>query len=209
MKKITILLLIFASVSTGYSQIVTPFTPSSRDENGKRIYVNPQENYRRTSISAGYGYGSMQMPRRGIFSGVGIFSLSIGHEITPWLELEFPFMLGFAKNSGSKDSWYMFMPSVRINWMRNKWLALYSKAGIGMGLHTCDQSFGGNVATDRGVVPWQLSPVGLEIGKGRLNLFVEGGRGYRGFLVVGLKFKLGSGSGSSARQWNGIVYPPM
>ena len=206
--KIIGLLLVITGISAGYAQMVTPFTPASRDENGKRIYVNPQENYRRTSLSAGYGYGSIPMPRRGVFSGVGIFSLSIGHEITPWLELEFPIMLGFAKNEyvGSKDSWYMFMPGMRINWMRNNWLALYSKASIGMALHTCDQLFGGSMANDRGVVPWQLSPIGCEIGKGWLNLFVEGGYGYRGFLVVGLKFKLGSGN-ASRLDW--IVYPPM
>ena len=244
-RKLLIFLSFIAGISAGYSQIVTPFTPSSRDENGKRVYVKPQENYRRTSLSIGYGYGSLTMmdwyanknaetvnvgnlPVNGeLTSRAGMFSFGIGREINPWLEFEFSFMLGFAEGkftnyigypeANYKETWYVFMPGMRINWMRNNWLAVYSKASAGMALHRRDE-FTSVHSTDRppsrkgndkGALAWHLSPVGIEAGKGCVNFFVEGGYGYRGFVFAGLKFKLGSGSGGSGRQWDSIVYPPM
>ena len=238
-KKLLIFLLLTACVSVGYSQIVTPFTPAGRDDNGKRIYVKPQENYRRTSLSIGYGgYGSVTMRNwysnknaKSVNGGnnlidcrltslIGTFSLSIGYEVNPWLEIEFPFMVALSQGEFKgtnysvakyNDYWYMFMPGMRINWMRNNWLALYSKANIGMTLHRRDESRGrgSTTANDKGGIAWQLSPAGIEIGTGCVNFFVEGGYGYRGFAFAGIKFKLGDGGGGgSSSQWERIVYPP-
>ena len=233
-KKIVTLLLIFAGISCGYAQMVTPFTPAQRGEDGKRVYVKPQTNYRRSSISIGYGYGSVTMidryanklaesvnvlnfEKKGeLKTRTGTFSVSYGHEFTPWLEIDFPVLISVAQGEFASgvispdaqppylydDLWITFMPSVRINWLRNEWFSFYTKAGVGFSMmsrwETDNKDYRNKVA-----LAWQVSPVGVEFGKNWFNFFMEGGYGYAGYVHAGIKFKFGDGPKAAARAAEG------
>ena len=221
--KIVILLLTVAGISCGYAQMVTPFTPAQRGEDGKRVYVKPQTDYKRSSISIGYGYGSITMTnwtanrvaKSKSFGGenmkkvgelnsrTGTFSFSYGFEFNPWLEIDFPIIISVGSGefiSGTNqavsppynyyDTWAYIMPTARINWLRNEWFALYTKAGIGGGALNRWES-DDKTLTYWPVFAWQVTPVGVEFGKNWFNFFIEGGYGYTGLVQAGFKFKFG------------------
>lgn len=232
------------SAGEAYAQrgrTVTPFTPRITDSTGKKVYVQPQEVRRsRIAITLGYGYSPVTSydsyankrfpffynnathqsdPPGHITSCFGTISLGINYEITPWLELNIPFVYSHSKgwqvstaadgainrSDGQKDDWVTILPNLRINWMRNNWISIYTRAGVGAGIGTrwvsVDQD-----QTTKAVFAYQVSPVGVEMGKGNLCFYVEGGYGYTGMVMAGIKLKVGkvlkSGKVSTGRHVN-------
>lgn len=138
-----------------------------------------------------------------ITSSLGTISIGFNYEINPWLELNIPFV--YSSNKGKqpyimpngvdesgelKDDWVSLLPSLKINWMRNNWLSLYTRVGVGVSFAnrwvTVDQDMTSKVA-----LAYQISPIGVEMGKGRFNFFIEGGYGHVGMVTAGIKFKVG------------------
>lgn len=215
------------SVTGAWAQggrIVTPFTPRVADATGKRVYVQPgNEPQSRIAVTLSYGYGAVtsldwyankrfpffynnsrtqEGPAGRITSSFGTVSLGFNYEVTPWLELNIPFV--YSHNRGwqefswggqnlsgyLKDDWVTLLPNLKINWMRNHWLSLYTRAGIGIGVGnrwvSVDQD-----QTTKALLGYQISPLGVEMGKGKLSFFVEGGYGFTGYVTAGLKLKVG------------------
>lgn len=134
-----------------------------------------------------------------ITGSLGTLSVGFNYEINPWLELNIPFVYSHNKGrqefrnvtkTGQKDDWFTILPSLRINWVRNNWLSVYTRAGVGVGLGNrwvsvdVDQSA-------KAIFAYQISPVGVEMGKGRFCFFVEGGYGFTGAVTGGIKLKVG------------------
>lgn len=222
-----LLLLGGAALSLGAARaqngrLITPFTPRVADSTGKKVYVQPQEVRRsRIAITFGYGYSPVtsydsyanaRFPfmennapnAQGVSAGhitscFGTVSFGINYEITPWLELNVPFV--YSHNNGRQefrdreknnqtDDWFTLLPSLRVNWLRNNWISLYTRAGIGLGLGnrwvSVDQD-----QSAKAIFGWQVSPLGVEMGKGNFCFFVEGGYGFTGVVSAGIKLKVG------------------
>ncbi len=84
-------------------------------------------------------------PQGEIKSTAGPIMVGFSYEFMPWLELNVP--IYYQHNSGkqykdagsnsmwgdSKDDMFGILPNVRINWLRNNWLSVYSRAGVALG----------------------------------------------------------------------------
>lgn len=235
---------ILFSAAGAYAQrgrVVTPFTPRVTDSTGKRVYVQPQEKrHSRIAITLGYGYSPVTSynsyanarfpfifnnagnnsnvtyePGR-ISSNFGTINIGFSYEITPWLELNIPFVYSQNKgtqpwhptptqdeSAGLKDNWATLLPNLRINWVRNNWLSVYSRVGVGIGIGTRWVSVDQDQST-KCVFAYQISPVGVEMGAGKCCFFIEGGYGYTGVVTAGIKLKVGkvlkNGKTSTGRQ---------
>lgn len=214
---------------------ITPFTPRVTDSTGKKVYVQPQKVRKsRIAVTFGYGYSPVtsydsyankcfpfmennspvakDVPAGHITGNFGTVSVGVNYEITPWLELNIPFVYSHnngrqefrdRERTGMKDDWFTIIPNLRINWVRNNWLSVYTRAGVGVGLGnrwvSVDQDQSG-----KAVFAWQVSPGGIEMGKGNFCFFVEGGYGYTGAVTAGIKLKVGKvlkdGRTSTGRQ---------
>ncbi len=190
----------------------------------------------RIAITFGYGYSAVtsydsyangifpftennspsaqNVPAGHITGSLGTISVGFNYEINPWLELNIPFVYSHnngrqefreATRTGQKDDWFTILPTLRINWVRNNWLSVYTRAGIGIGLGnrwvSVDQD-----QSAKAIFAYQISPVGVEMGKGRCCFFVEGGYGFTGAVTAGIKLKVGKvlkdGRTSTGRQVN-------
>lgn len=216
---------------------ITPFTPRVTDSTGKKVYVQPQKVRKsRIAVTFGYGYSAVtsydsyankrfpfvhnnfpnaqNVPPGHITGSIGTISIGFNYEITPWLELNVPFVYSHNSgrqefrqetNTGQKDNWVTLLPNLRINWMRNNWLSVYSRVGVGLGLGNRWVSVDQDQST-KAIFAYQVSPVGIEMGKGNFCFFVEGGYGFTGAVTAGIKLKVGkllkSGKMSTGRQVN-------
>lgn len=145
---------------------------------------------------------AVSYPDGDITSTMGSISLGVNWEINPWLELNVPFVFshstgrqevligGYDRSGGFKDNWYVLLPSMRINWMRNNWISIYSRVGIGCGFGNRWTSIEADQATQF-IFAWQASPIGVEMGTGWFNFFIEGGYGFTGVATAGVKMKIG------------------
>lgn len=228
------MLLLVAAIPVGAiaQRTITPFTPRVTDEQGRKVYIQPQENPQsKIAVTLGYGFmpvtardgfsadrfpfhysgqgASVSYPDGDVTSTLGSISLGVNWEINPWLELNIPLLFShstgrqeflvpvpgdpgqfYDKSGKFEDKWFVLLPNVRINWMRNSWLSLYTRAGIGCGIGNRWFSIDADEAT-KFVFAWQFSPVGVEMGKGRFNFYVEGGYGFTGVVTAGIKLKVG------------------
>lgn len=94
--------------------------------------------------------------------------------------------------TGSSD-YYTFMGRFNHTWLKSEWVRLYYTAAFGFTIihdkaeieakykpvDNSDNSFH---------VAFQLTPVGIEIGK-TFSVFAEGGLGYNGLVAAGLSYK--------------------
>lgn len=225
--KSMLLVLAGAAFSAGgaYAQkgrTVTPFTPRVTDSTGRKVYVQPQEKkLPRIAVTFGYGYSAVtsydsyankrfpfmennspnaqNVPEGHITGSLGTISVGFNYEITPWLELNIPFVYSHntgrqefrqVSQTGQKDNWFTILPNLRINWVRNNWLSVYTRAGVGFGVGTRWVSVDQDQST-KAIFAYQISPVGVEMGKGRFCFFVEGGYGFTGAVTTGIKLKVG------------------
>ncbi len=142
-----------------------------------------------------------------ISSTLGSIHLGVGWNITPWLELDFTFL--FSRNWGTqeeyatimgqrvdiasaplRDNWWTLMTSVRVDWMKNNWLSLYSRVGAGISLANRTRWINNDLYSSSAFA-WQVSPVGVEMGGKRVCWFLEAGYGFSGIATTGVKFKIG------------------
>lgn len=152
------------------------------------------------------------VPPGQITGNFGTVSVGFNYEITPWLELNIPLVYSHNNgrqefldraSTGMKDDWFTIIPNLRIDWVRNNWLSVYTRAGLGFGLGNRWVSVDQDQST-KAVFAWQVSPAGIEMGKGNFCFFVEGGYGYTGAVTAGIKLKVGKvlkdGRTSTGRQ---------
>lgn len=137
-----------------------------------------------------------------ITSTVGPIMVGFSYEFMPWLELNVPFMYqhnnglqpptpGMSYESGYfKDDLFIILPNVRLNWLRNNWLSVYTRAGVGLGFGQRYVSVDAD-DTNKAMFAWHVSPLGVEMGAGRVCFFAEGGWGYMGAISAGVKVKVG------------------
>lgn len=176
-------------------------------------YMNERFPYRDNSVAN----PNPNHPQGEITGTTGPITVGFSYEFMPWLELNVPFY--YQHNAGrqhkvamsnsqwgsSTDDLFGILPNVRINWLRNDWLSLYSRAGIGLGFGkrwvSLDQD-----DTSKAMFGFQFSPVGIELGAGRFCFFAEGGWGYTGAVSAGIKLKVGKvtkeGKTSTGRKVN-------
>lgn len=85
-----------------------------------------------------------------------------------------------------KNRYATVMPAVKFEWLKNDYLALYSKAAVGATLHTT--SYDGD--SDSMVhLNFQASLVGFEAGSKNIRAFAELGWGEQGLLLGGVRVK--------------------
>lgn len=240
--RLTVTSIVLSIVTAGVAfaqRTITPFTPRIIDSTGAKVYIQPQAKKQSDiAITFGYGYSavsSLDSYANSVFpfiteagkmvdggeitSNTGTFSIGINYEITPWLELNVPFVYShskgwqdwnaaadgspaYDKSDGFKDHWFLILPSLKINWVRNNWLSVYTRAGVGIGMGNRWMNIDADQSSSA-VLAYQISPVGIEMGKGMFNFFIEGGYGHTGMVTAGIKLKVGkvlkSGKTSTGR----------
>lgn len=93
-----------------------------------------------------------------------------------------------------KNDYYTLIPTIKFNWLRRKYLTLYSKGGIGItyrhskDIPSSSQSEGKVEKDDDFFFNFQESPIGIELGR-TLCGFAEVGFGQQGCLIIGAKYK--------------------
>jgi hypothetical protein len=91
-----------------------------------------------------------------------------------------------------KDTYFAFMPTMKINWMRRKFITLYSKVALGIitdHSRQTDTENGETKTNNDCHFGYQASPIGIEIGNAIAG-FAEAGLGQAGTLQIGIRAKL-------------------
>lgn len=96
-----------------------------------------------------------------------------------------------------KDFFHIIMPNFKYQWLKSRFLTLYSKAAVGISWGRCHiiEGTGSFVTNGKSIenkrfLVWQVSPLGLELGNKHLAAFIEGGIGATGYVHTGIKVKL-------------------
>ena len=79
--------------------------------------------------------------------------------------------------------WASVMPSAKFKWLRRERITLYSKLSAGPGMIF---SNGGSLM-DKLTVSFQVTPIGMAVGKGSIKGFAEIGFGMQGIVNVGVQ----------------------
>ena len=82
------------------------------------------------------------------------------------------------------------LPAAKLNWLRKPSWGLYSKVAAGVSLVSFDYMDPSEQADPSPMFNFQLSPVGIEVGK-QLRGFAELGWGEQGILFCGLRYRFG------------------
>lgn len=90
------------------------------------------------------------------------------------------------------SDYIIVMPTVRANWFRNNYFGMYSRvaAGAYVSFDSATQTKDGKEAEDSSNdagFAFQVSPIGIEIGSRNLCGYIEGGFGYQGLIMAGLR----------------------
>ena len=91
----------------------------------------------------------------------------------------------------SRTSFHTIMPMFKFNWFNKPLVTMYTRIGIGLVLSFCKkESFKGvgDYHSKNAYLAWQVSPVGIEIGKS-LAGFLELGFGTTGLFSAGLRYR--------------------
>ena len=93
------------------------------------------------------------------------------------------------------NNYINIMPTARAYWFRKSMFGMYSRAAAGVTvnsfdyLNTQDGKTNKDSKTEVGFA-WQVSPVGIEIGNNQVSGFLEGGFGYQGMVIAGVRLGL-------------------
>ena len=92
-----------------------------------------------------------------------------------------------------KYNYYSILPTLKLNWLNSKIVALYSKAALGITICNSKMSYADKTTADRTEtdITWgfQVSTIGIEVGK-RIAGFAELGFGNMGIFQVGVRARL-------------------
>lgn len=90
------------------------------------------------------------------------------------------------------NNYICVMPTARAYWFRKSKFGMYSRLAAGVTFNSFDylDSKDGKTVkeskTETGFA-WQVSPVGIEIGSNKVSGFLEGGFGYQGLVIAGVR----------------------
>ncbi|MFI3295886.1 MAG: hypothetical protein R3Y19_07690 [Rikenellaceae bacterium] len=226
------------SLSSVNAQMRTPFEKVEIGEDGKRQYVYENTQLGKSSVSLFYGYSpankynwwasntfksqysAQQAYSSETATNTGVFGLTYSNQITPWLELCFPFtysystgnFVDFDLNNWSSEYYetiLTFTPNVKISWLFNDLVHLYSRVGIGFAIANRYEDFNAGMNGKFGFT-WQFSPVGIEVGR-RVAFFAEAGIGHLGMVSAGLKIRFNrsdvrpDGTTREKREWYDVM----
>ncbi len=93
------------------------------------------------------------------------------------------------------NNYITIMPTARAYWFRKSMFGMYSRAAAGVTFNSFDYlnaKDGKTVKDSESEVSfaWQVSPVGIEIGSNKVSGFLEGGFGYQGLVIAGVRIGL-------------------
>lgn len=130
-------------------------------------------------LSIGWGFGSMPMIGLAIGDldgkmGSGAINLQYMYNTSE----KFAVGLGVTYENAAHSDCITIMPTARLYWFQKPAVAMYSRLAAGYS-SISDGKWGA-----------QVSPVAVEFGKGNVRGFVEGGFGFQGMLIGGVKFGL-------------------
>lgn len=108
-----------------------------------------------------------------------------------------------------KEKSFFLMPSLKWSWLNNSWCSLYMKASAGLHFQ--------KLTTEKGDIPlkdnrenldesklwlaYVATPFGWEVGKQKVRAFFEFGFGSNTNLQIGLTYRFGRYTPSTARRW--------
>lgn len=96
------------------------------------------------------------------------------------------------KNIDWTDKYVSIMPTVRYKWLRREKIAVYSRVAAGVLINSYEDHsdiLKSEKKTDT-EFGWQVSLGGVEYGNKKLSGFLEGGFGYQGMVIAGVRFGL-------------------
>ncbi|WP_154668386.1 MULTISPECIES: hypothetical protein [Bacteroidales] len=91
----------------------------------------------------------------------------------------------------SRTSFHTIMPMFKFNWFNKPLVTMYTRIGIGLVLSFDKEEYFtgvGDYHSKNAYLAWQVSPVGIEIGKS-LAGFLELGFGTTGLFSAGLRYR--------------------
>lgn len=97
----------------------------------------------------------------------------------------------YSKNSETStkhgENYLTVMPTLKASWHRRSGYSLYSRVALGAALEMYDANGESKSETQ---FAFQLTPIALQVGKGKIHGFFELGFGYQGILTAGVSFGL-------------------
>lgn len=131
----------------------------------------------------------------------GSLSVEYFYHLEPWIGVGAIMSYGqltedlyFAgnKEGGLKNTYLTLMPSVKIDWLRRDFVALYTKLAVGYTMRNesikYDDSKYSNTNDTQFHINCQISPIGVELGRA-FRGFAEYGFGEQGMLVLGARYR--------------------
>lgn len=103
-------------------------------------------------------------------------------------------MYVFDEKSGeAKNTFISVLPAVKFNWLRKKYLGMYSKVAAGVTFTSKKEDYTRGDTENRSEnkvnFNWQVSAFGLEAGSPYIRAFIELGVGEQGVALTGIRFK--------------------
>ena len=103
-------------------------------------------------------------------------------------------MYVFDEKSGeAKNTFISVLPAVKFNWLRKKYLGMYSKVAAGVTFTSKKEEYTRsdteNSSENKVNFNWQVSAFGLEAGSPYIRAFIELGVGEQGVALTGIRFK--------------------
>ena len=100
---------------------------------------------------------------------------------------------GNNKSGDAKNTFISVLPAVKFNWLRKKYLGMYSKVAAGVTFTSKKEEYTRSDTENRSEnkvnFNWQASAFGLEAGSPYIRAFIELGVGEQGVALTGIRFK--------------------
>lgn len=163
------------------------------------------QNYQKNEIALTWGIGSAQMIGQGFASishsieGDASNKLQTGNISLQYMRnlnktIAVGAIVGYENLSSEiKDNGQVhncsenditIMPAIRASWYRTNLLSIYSKVAAGVDFAVSSDS---NDKSET-MFAFQVTPIGIEIGKGNIRGMVEAGFGFQGMVMAGIRY---------------------
>ena len=169
------------------------------------VNINAQDNFKRHEVAVGYGllptsewanvFADGIIATTGLTNKhtkeVGAISLSYNYLLTNTWGIGGVFSFASHKKTWEQNgsivvseryNYIAVMPRVKSEWLHSNYLTLYSAVSLGIIINPSNEKNNGTAA----YVGWQLSPIGIEIGKSFAG-FAELGIGQMGIIQAGVR----------------------